>query len=402
VSPSAHLDPVGGVSGDMVLAALLDAGAPFPALEVVPVALGLEDVRIRTERVRRGGVTGTLVSIDEPASPAARPATAIRSLVERATLPDHVRERSLRAIDALIDAESAIHDVEPTALVLHELSGVDTLVDVCGAFALLHAMGITDLSCGPLPFGGGTIVSAHGPLPSPGPAVLRIAAGAPWIGVDAPHETVTPTGAAIVATAANAWGPLPAMTVDAVGYGAGQRNVEGKPNVLRVMVGTRDDLAADIPVGDVVLLEANLDDLIPELVPDAMERCMAAGALDVWITPVTMKKGRPGMVMAAIARPQAEHAVAVALFEHTSTLGVRVRTLRRYELERATEVVEVRGHVIRVKLGLLQGRVVNVAPEHDDCAAAAEALGAPVKRIWAEALAAAALLDAVGGDGPAR
>jgi uncharacterized protein (DUF111 family) len=161
---------------------------------------------------------------------------------------------------------------------------------------------------------------------------------------------------------------------------------------VRVVLGVTD---AERPgSGEVVLLEANLDDLVPELVPDAIERCVAAGALDVWVAPVQMKKGRPGVIVSAIARPQAEHAVAVALLEHTSTLGVRVSTLRRHELDRRTEEVEVDGRPIRVKVGLLEGRVVNVAPEHDDCAAVAAGTGRPVKQVWAEALVAATALVA--------
>lgn len=185
------------------------------------------------------------------------------------------------------------------------------------------------------------------------------------------------------------------MTLEGVGYGAGHRDPPDRPNVLRITLGTTSAPAQDQPddgptdVADVIMLEANLDDLIPELIPDVVERCMEAGALDVWIVPVQMKKGRPGVVVSAIVRPDAERPVVSSLFEHSSTLGVRVVPARRYELERIVREVQVDGYAIRVKVGLLHGREVNVAPEHDDCATVASATGRPVKQIWAAALAAA-------------
>ena len=282
----------------------------------------------------------------------------------------------------LARAEADVHGGEPDRVILHELSGVDTLVDICGAFALLDAMGIERVACSPLPYAGRSRPTSHSHLPGPGPAVLRILHDAPWVGVDAPDELVTPTGAAIVAVAADSWGALPAMTLADVGYGAGTRDPAERANVLRVVVGTSADDGADASFGTdrVVLVEANVDDMIAELVPDAMQACVAAGALDAWSAPATMKKGRPGLIVSAIARPNAERDVVTAMFEHTSTLGVRVTPLRRYELDRAFEVVEVRGHEIRVKIGRLDGRVVNVAPEHDDCASVASRTATSTKQ----------------------
>jgi hypothetical protein len=215
------------------------------------------------------------------------------------------------------------------------------------------------------------------------------------VGVDTEAELVTPTGAAIVAVVVESFGPPPALRLDAVGTGAGGRDLPDRPNVLRIVLGVTDDDAPAAP--DVVLLETNLDDLLPELLPDAIERCLEAGALDAWTVPAQMKKGRPGFVLSVLARPETEDAVARAILTHTSTLGVRIRELRRRELERAFTQVEIDGEVVAVKLGLLDGRVVNVAPEHDDCARAAEALGLPVKQVWAKALVAAEELRAPAG-----
>jgi uncharacterized protein (TIGR00299 family) protein len=254
-----------------------------------------------------------------------------------------------------------------------------------GAVTLLGALDVERLVCSPLPAGRGVVRAAHGVLPVPAPATVALLVGKPVFGVDLEAELVTPTGAALASTLADEWGPLPAMAVERIGYGAGTRDFAERPNVVRVLLGHA--LAAG--VGEVVLLETNLDDLSPELVPDAAERCFAAGALDVWTTPIGMKKGRPGVLLSALARPDAEAAVARALLEETTTLGVRVSRLQRYELEREERTVEVEGGSVRVKLGRLDGRVVNVAPEHDDCAAIARATGTSVKSVWAAALAAA-------------
>jgi uncharacterized protein (DUF111 family) len=203
-------------------------------------------------------------------------------------------------------------------------------------------------------------------------------------------ELVTPTGAALDAALSEGYGPLPPMTLEGVGYGAGTRDTRAQPNVVRVVVGT----AARAPAQPVSLIEANLDDLLPELAPDAAAACFAAGALDVWTAPAQMKRGRPGFVLSALARPHDEAAVAGAILRESSTLGVRIARLDRIELERESRTVEVAGEPVRVKVGRLDGRVVNLAPEHADCERAARITGAPVKTVWARALAAAHAEDA--------
>jgi uncharacterized protein (TIGR00299 family) protein len=381
----AYLDCVGGLAGDMLLAALLDAGAPLERLREVPGALGLEGVGIEVTRVERQGVGALHVDVRVPDDVEGhRPYAAIRELVERSAVPGHARERALEAFRRLAEAEGTVHGVAPEDVHFHELGGVDTLVDVCGAMVLLGELGVERVACSPLPYSRGLARAAHGLLPVPAPATLGLLRGAPFVGVATEAELVTPTGAAIAATVVSAWGTLPPLVLEAVGYGAGTRELADRPNVLRVVLG-----AAEVREGEVVLLETNLDDLLPELVPDAVERCFAAGALDVWTTPAQMKKGRPGIVLSVLARPARETEVATALLEETSALGVRVARLGRYELEREERVVELDGGSVRVKVGRLGGRVVNLAPEHDDCAALARATGRPVKSVWAAALARA-------------
>lgn len=390
----AYLDCVGGVAGDMLLGALLDAGAPQEALHDMVRALGFAGVKVEVEPAHRHGIAATLVRVVEEGAPRERRVRELLDLVTAADLAPGVRDRALDALRRLADAESRIHGVPETDLILHEVGGADTLVDVVGTFALLDALGVELVVCSQIPYARGLIGTAHGSIPGPGPAVLAILEGAPLAGVDAEAELVTPTGAAIVAAAASSFGELPPLVLEATGYGAGERDLRSRPNLLRVVLGTS---RAPIPVADVVVLEANLDDLLPELVPDVIEACRAAGALDVWAAPVQMKKGRPGVLVSAVVRPDAEQVVARALLVHSTTLGVRATSLRRYELVRALREVHVDGRPIRVKVGVLDGRVVNVAPEHDDCAEVAAATGRPVKHVWAAALAAAQAF--IGGDG---
>ena len=381
-----YLDCVGGIAGDMLLAALLDAGAREETLRGVPGRLGLGPVEIRVGRVERHGVGALHVEVVPPPSPPPRTWRAMRELVEAAELPPRARARALGAFRRLAEAEAKIHGSDVDHVHFHELGGVDTLVDVCGAALLLDELGVERVICSPLPYTRGLVEAAHGILPVPAPATVELLRGAIVHGVEGVKELVTPTGAALAAELAESFGPPPPLVLERVGYGAGTDDFPERPNLLRVLLG-----AAVSPPADVILIETNLDDLLPELVPDAVERCFAAGALDVWTVAAQMKKGRPGIVLSALARPAAEQAVTAAILEETSALGVRVSRLARHELEREERTVEVAGETVRIKLGLLDGRVVNVAPEHDDCAAVAARCGRPVKSVWAEALARAQL-----------
>lgn len=381
-----YLDCVGGLAGDMLLAALLDAGAGLERLRGVAPALGIAGVEITAERVERQGIGALHLRIEAPDDHAHRDYREIRKLVSEADLPSRARSRSLEAFARLAEAEGRIHGVPADDVHFHELGSLDTLVDVCGAFVLLDDLDVERVTCSPLPFARGFTRAAHGVLPLPAPATLGLLEGAPLVGVETEAELVTPTGAAIAATVVDEWGPLPPLTLERVGYGAGTADFADRPNVVRVVLGTE---TAATSTARVVLLETNLDDLSPELVPDAVERCFSAGALDVWTVPAQMKKGRPGFVLSVLARAGAESEIARAMLEETTALGVRVARLDRYELEREERVVEVAGGSVRVKVGLLDGRVVNIAPEHDDCTALAKSTGRAVKSIWAEALARA-------------
>jgi uncharacterized protein (TIGR00299 family) protein len=385
VSRVAYLDCVGGLAGDMLLAALLDAGADLESLRGLPSTLGLDGVEIAVERVERQGIGALRLSVVAPDDASSRDYREIRDLVQAADLPERARARSLDTFRRLAEVEGRIHGVAPDDVHFHELGSLDTLVDVCGAFVLVDELGVERVASSPLPFARGLTSAAHGTLPLPAPAALALLEGAELVGVDTEAELVTPTGAAIAAAIVEEWGALPPLTLESVGYGAGTKELTDRPNLVRVVLGTETSR----PTGRVVLLETNLDDFAPELVPDAVERCLEAGALDVWTSPAQMKKGRPGFVLSAIARPEAQAAIARVLLEETSALGVRVARLDRYELDRDERIVDLAGGSVRIKVGLLDGRVVNLAPEHDDCAALARSTGRSVQSVWAEALARA-------------
>jgi pyridinium-3,5-bisthiocarboxylic acid mononucleotide nickel chelatase len=384
MSRSAHLDCIGGIAGDMLLGALLDAGGDVEVLRRLLPQLGLEHAEITVQHVSRQGIAALHVETKGEGSTGGS-WREIRALIEAAELHPSVSAMALKTFSRLAEAEGRVHGVAAEEVHFHEVGSLDAIVEICGAAVLLKELGIERLTCSPLPMTRGLTKAAHGVLPLPAPATIELLRGAPLVEVEGDMELVTPTGAALAATCADSWGRLPHLVLDEVGYGAGSRDPCERPNVLRLLVGSVDPGAAS---AEVCLLETNLDDLSPELVPDAVEGCFAAGALDVWTVPAQMKKGRPGLVLSALARPRDEAAVATAILEQTTTLGVRAARLSRYELERQDRVVAVQGGSVRVKIGLLGGRVVNVAPEHDDCAMLAARTGRSVKAVFAEAVAA--------------
>ena len=380
----AYIDCVGGAAGDMLLGALLDLGAGAELIAELPARLGLDGVAVEVDQVQRHGIQARHVRVTAPETGPHRHWRELREQVVAARLPDPVRERSGQVLQRLAEAEARVHGVAVDDVHFHEIGATDTLIDVCGVVSIVHELGIERLVCSPLPLGRGTTLSAHGTLPLPAPATLGLLAGVPVVGVDLQVELVTPTGAALITTLCTNFGELPPLTLRAVGHGAGSRDLCARPNVVRVLLGDGQPGAE----GEVICLEANLDDLMPELVPDVAERCWEAGALDVWTTPALMKKGRPGFVLAALARPADRAAVASAMLVHTTTLGVRLSPMRRYELDRELRYVQLGSGRVAVKLGIHDGRIVNVAPEHDDCAALARSTGQPVATVWAAAIAA--------------
>jgi uncharacterized protein (TIGR00299 family) protein len=400
-TPFAYFDCFAGVAGDMVLGALLDAGASERALRDGLAPLDLDPYELEVGQTERGGIGATEVVVRAEGRKR-RTWGDLRELLGGARLAEPVRQRALATFARLAEAEGRVHRVPAEQVHFHEVGAVDAVVDVVGAALLLEDLGVTEVWASPVATGSGRTRSEHGVLPVPAPAVLELLRGAPLHAGGVEAELTTPTGAAILATSVERFGELPPVRLARVGYGAGGRRHRELPNLLRVLLGERAGAAPDGDSG--LVLEANIDDMTPELAPWVLDRLLEAGAADVWFTPIHMKKGRPGITLSVLCPPGSEAALRAVLWRETSTLGVRGLPVRKWMLERRVVEVEVPGGTVRVKLGLDQGAVVNAAPEFADCARLATATGQPLKEVMARVQAAAlAALDAERpGDAAAR
>jgi pyridinium-3,5-bisthiocarboxylic acid mononucleotide nickel chelatase len=385
------VDASAGASGDMLLGALVGAGADLAALQAAVDALGTEPVRLTERRVTRSGLAATKVDVEAPESNRRRTWPDVRALVEQSGLHPAVRDRALDVFARLARAEATAHGVDPEEVHFHEVGALDSLADVVGTCAALHDLDVSEVRCSAVTVGQGSVRTEHGLLPVPGPAVLAVLAevGAPVGSGDVDGEACTPTGAALLASVVASWGGLPTMRVQSAGTGAGSRDTEGRPNVLRAVLGERADVVSALAPDPAVVLEANVDDLDPRVWPSVLAALLAAGASDAWLTPILMKKGRPAHTLAALVSLDAVDAVRRAVFTESSTIGVREHVVDKRALHRETRTVTVDGVAVRVKVARLDGQVVNVSPEYDDVAAAAATLHRPVKAVLAAAVAAA-------------
>lgn len=382
---AAHIDPVSGIAGDMLLGALIDAGVDRAALERELALLALPGWRLDVTPVVRQGIRATraTVSCDEPAPH--RTVADVLAVIEASRLPTADRKRAALVFRLLGEAEAAVHGVaDPLTAHLHEVGAVDALVDVVGAVIGLRLLGIERLSCGPLPAGSGTVRAAHGRLPVPAPAVLDIAArtGIPLAApaADEPAmELVTPTGAAIVGALATF--ERPALRLHRIGVGAGSRDPQGWPNVLRLWLGESGPVDG-LTVRPLVLIEATVDDMPAEHIPYLDAQLRAAGALDAWTSAVQMKKGRPGFQLTAVAEPHQQDAVALSLLRHSSTLGVRVTPLLRYEAAREELAFESSLGPAAVKVKRLPGEPPVAAPEFEACRVLADRHHLPLAEVY--------------------
>ena len=384
----AYLDPFAGASGDMLLGALVDAGWPLEALQAVVEALGLEGVTVQAMPVRQHGLAGTHIDVRAPAAQPLRHAADLIRLLEGAALPAAVRSRAVNIVTALAEAEAKVHSVPVEAVHFHEVGAVDTVVDIVGVVAGLDALGVERLVSAPLPWSHGTIPIAHGLYPVPPPAVVELLAGVPVVGVDLAGETVTPTGAALIAGLADSFGLMPRLRVMRVGYGAGTRDWPDRPNMLRLVIGEAAATPVAAEAETLTVLACNLDDMVPEWYGPLMEAALAAGALDVWLTPVHMKKGRPAVVVEVLCRPDKAADLRALLFRQTTTLGIRERQVERWALPRDGRTVETPFGRVRVKVADLGGGIHKCSPEHDDCAARAAEHGVSVREVWLAAVEA--------------
>ncbi len=381
-----HFDCFSGVSGDMVLGALIDTGLPLKELVRALKAVPVEGYGIRTKRVTRGGLQATKLDVvirEGSRSPLA--VSEIRQIIDSSTIPESVRALSHAVFDRLARAEAAAHGVSVDKVHFHEVGVVDSLVDVIGSLLGCDLLGVSRYTATPVNVGSGWMTFSHGRLPVPGPAASVLAKGLPIYSAGPQQELATPTGVALLSVLVKEFGPLPLIRPTAVGYGAGSADFEGWPNALRVFVGE----CASVAYGSdevIVQIETNLDDLHPQAYETVMDRLFAGGALDVTLTQVIMKRGRPGVILGVLApREKAEHVVGIVLRE-TSALGVRMQEVSRRVLPRRIETARTRWGEVRIKVAEVEPGMVKAAPEYLDCRRIAEQSGKPVREVMEAAL----------------
>ncbi|HWP42580.1 MAG TPA: nickel pincer cofactor biosynthesis protein LarC [Blastocatellia bacterium] len=368
-----YFDCFAGVSGDMIIGALIDLGVDFEALRNELARLKLTGYEIETSRVTRSAISSIKfdVACDASEQPA-RSLADIREIIAGSDLKDTVKARSIRVFERLAEAEAKAHATTIERVHFHEVGAVDSIIDVVGAMIALDMLGIDRFLCSPLRVGRGLVRSEHGLLPVPAPGTLELLGGVPVYGGELEGEFVTPTGAAIVTSLCEYFGPLPPAVVERTGYGAGSRDPAGFPNCLRVILGDFEAAAlsreGERASESVIVIETNIDDMNPQAYGFVMERAFGLGALDVFLTPVQMKKGRPGVLLTVLCEQGRIDSIADLLLRETTTLGLRYYAARRRVLDRAVETVETEYGSVRVKVAREGGHTVHFQPEYEDCA----------------------------------
>ena len=403
-----YFDCFSGISGDMTLGALLDAGLPFEELRAALGSLAVDGCHVHAERVLRAGVSATKFAVHdhghgrephahgEPGhhhhdhrhghdAHAHRSLPEIFALIEKSALSGRGRDRAKALFRRLAESEASIHQMPVEKVHLHEVGALDSIIDIVGSVFALEWVGADRIVCSPLNVGGGMVDSAHGQFPVPAPATVKLLGDAPIYSGPVRHELVTPTGALIATSYASSYGPIPSMSVERVGYGAGDRDHPSTPNVLRVLIG-REVSGAETE--RVVVIECEIDDMNPQIFGVAMERLYAAGALEVFYVAVQMKKNRPGTLLTVVCPPSLRAAIADVVFRETTTIGLRHYEVDRECLQRELVAVETAIGTIRFKVARRDGRVLNAVPEFDDCVKAAAAAKLSVKEAQAIAIQA--------------
>lgn len=382
----AYFDCFSGISGDMTLGALVDAGCELEILRAGLAGLQVPGWSISAEKVWKNGMAATFVRVVTEDQSKHRGLSAILEILGRSQLTEQVRKNAAAIFRRLGEAEAAVHDVPLEKIHFHEVGSVDAIVDIVGACIGFEALGIEKFSCSALNVGGGTAKMAHEVLPVPAPATAKLLQGKPTYSNGVRKELVTPTGAAIVATLCDSFGPQPAMSVSTIGYGAGSTDLEGQPNVVRIMVG---EVAEKVIPGfdeEIAVIEANLDDMNPQIYGYFLEKALAAGALDVYTTPVQMKKNRPGTLLTLLCKPADTNNLMSLIFAETTTLGARTYRAQRRTLPRETVNVHTQYGDVHIKLSRVNGNIRHVAPEYEDCRRLASEKNVPLQQVINEAL----------------
>jgi uncharacterized protein (TIGR00299 family) protein len=403
-----YFDCFSGASGDMVLGALLDAGLPLEELRAALGSLALDGASISATKVLRAGVSATKFSVHDhhhheyahshdhstvaavAHSHTHRSLAEINTLIGSSALSTSAKARARELFQRLGEAEAAIHQIPVEQIHLHEVGALDSIIDIVGAVFALEWFAADRIVSSPLNVGGGMVQSAHGLFPVPAPATVKLLQGVPVYSSGIKSELVTPTGALLISSYASAFGPTPSMTIDRVGYGAGDRDPAETPNVLRVMVGQSNDQLnnAQPNTEQIVVIECEIDDMNPQIFGSVMDTLHAAGALDVYFSAVQMKKNRPGTLLTILAKPEQRQALTGIVFRETTTIGVRYHEVTRERLERDMVQVHTPFGAIRFKVARFGGNVVNFSPEFEDCVRAASKHGMPVKDVLVAAVSA--------------
>ena len=401
-----YFDCFAGVSGDMIIGAQLDLGADLEALKQQLTSLSLDGYQVTSRRVERSGITATKFAVEVQAMrQPARMLADVRSIVGASSTTDRVKAQALRVFERLAEAEARVHGTTPDKVHFHEVGAVDSLVDIIGALIGFELLGVDRFFCSPLRLGTGSVETEHGRLPIPAPATAELLRGVPLFAGELEGEFVTPTGAAIVATLCEEFGPIPSMKVGSIGYGAGTRNPNGFPNALRLLLGEIEGKSTE-PAREprseaetqskvygtsdetIVVIETNIDDMNPQAYGFVMERGFALGVLDVFMTPVQMKKDRPGVLITALSKPETVDAMIQMLLTETTTLGVRYYEAKRRVLERSFVTVETQYGSVRIKVARDDARTLHFHPEYEDCVRLALAANVTFLEVHAAASAA--------------
>jgi len=384
----AYFDCFSGISGDMTLGALVDAGCEVEHLRSELRALPVAGWELSAEKVWKNGMAAVRVKVKSEEQRKHRALHAILEIVQKSTLAAPVRERAAAIFTRLAEAEARVHDVPLEQIHFHEVGAVDAIVDIVGACIGFHALGIEKFACSALNVGGGTAKMAHGILPVPAPATANLLQGKPTYSNGVPRELTTPTGAAIVATLCDSFGPQPPMSVQAIGYGAGAADLESQPNVVRIMIGETLEKTVAGDGEEIAVIEVNLDDMNPQIYGFFLEKALASGALDVYTTPVQMKKNRPGTLLTVLCKPEDTNTLMSLIFAETTTFGARTYRAERRTLPREFVNVSTDFGGVRIKVSRVNGRILHVAPEYEDCRKLAVEKNVPLQRVISEALRA--------------
>lgn len=375
----AYLDCYSGVAGDMLLGAMLDAGLDAERFRAEIAKLGVDGVEIQVEKTVRRGITGVDVKVVTGHDHAHRHLSTIEKIIDASAIDAAAKETAKKIFRRLGEAEAAVHGVSIEKVHFHEVGAVDAIVDICGAAIGLAMLGIEKLYCSPLNLGSGTVKAAHGVMPVPAPATARLVKGLPTYSDGPAVELTTPTGAAIVSTLCESFGAMPPMSIESIGYGAGDKDFPDRANMLRLVIGAS---SAAPEATEISVIEANIDDMSPEWAGHARSRLLDEGALDVTLTPSFMKKDRPGYVLTVLAEPADRDRLCDVLFAETTTIGIRYHAAQRRVLDRNSVAVSTPYGEVRVKVASEAGEVRNFAPEFDDCRRLAEEKKVPLKQVW--------------------